>query len=96
MRLAVGNGLRPDIWKKFQNRFNIAEIGEFYGASEGNVALFNLCKDERSQGAVGHMGILFRQLGMCTILKYDREKDEIMRDPVTGLCIEAAPGTCST
>jgi len=34
-RLAVGNGLRPDIWEKFQTRFNLPEVGEFYGATEG-------------------------------------------------------------
>jgi len=35
VRLAVGNGLRPEIWEAFQSRFNIPEIGEFYGSSEG-------------------------------------------------------------
>lgn len=31
-----GNGLRPQIWNSFVERFNIKEIGEFYGATEGN------------------------------------------------------------
>ena len=92
VRLAVGNGLRPEIWEEFQTRFNVPQVGEFYGATEGNVALFNLCKDDRARGAVGHMGIIMRQLGLCRILRYDREKEEIVRDPVTGLCIEAEPG----
>ncbi len=34
--LAYGNGLRPQIWVKFQQRFGIGRIGEFYGATEGN------------------------------------------------------------
>jgi acyl-CoA synthetase (AMP-forming)/AMP-acid ligase II len=91
-RLAVGNGLRPDIWEKFQTRFNIKEVGEFYGATEGNVALFNLARDKRARGAVGHMGIIFKQLGLCTLLRYDPETQEIVRDPKTGFCIECLPG----
>jgi acyl-CoA synthetase (AMP-forming)/AMP-acid ligase II len=31
-----GNGLRPQIWTQFVTRFNIKQIGEFYGATEGN------------------------------------------------------------
>lgn len=36
VRVAYGNGLRPQIWKEFMKRFNIERIGEFYGATEGN------------------------------------------------------------
>ena len=36
IRVAYGNGLRPQIWKQFMSRFNIERIGEFYGATEGN------------------------------------------------------------
>jgi fatty-acyl-CoA synthase len=92
VRLAVGNGLRPEIWPEFQQRFGIREIGEFYGSSEGNIALFNHSKDAVSRGAIGHMGILMRQLGFCTILKFDPEREEVVRDPATGFCIEAADG----
>jgi citronellyl-CoA synthetase len=38
----VGNGLRPDIWKAFKDRFGIDEVYEFYGASEANVAFVNV------------------------------------------------------
>ena len=31
-----GNGLRPQIWKDFTQRFNIQDIAEFYGSTEGN------------------------------------------------------------
>ncbi|KKK81708.1 hypothetical protein LCGC14_2810740, partial [marine sediment metagenome] len=36
----VGNGLRPDIWLDFKERFNIQEIREFYGATEDFVPNF--------------------------------------------------------
>ena len=31
-----GNGLRPQIWETFTQRFNIPNIAEFYGSTEGN------------------------------------------------------------
>ena len=34
--LVFGNGLRPKIWSEFVNRFNIKQVGEFYGSTEGN------------------------------------------------------------
>ena len=42
LRLAVGNGLRGDIWEVFAARFAIPQILEFYAATEGNFSLFNV------------------------------------------------------
>lgn len=42
------------------HRFNVPEIGEFYGATEGNTALVNHCTTKEAQGAVGRMGALLR------------------------------------
>lgn len=36
IRLMFGNGLRPQIWKEFVDRFKIPAVAEFYGATEGN------------------------------------------------------------
>lgn len=36
VRVMFGNGLRPQIWNEFKERFGIERIGEFYGATEGN------------------------------------------------------------
>lgn len=33
LRLAFGNGLRPDVWNKFRDRFGVGAIAEFYGAT---------------------------------------------------------------
>ncbi len=52
VKYAFGNGMRPDVWVKFQQRYNIGRIVEFYGASEGNLTLFN------SSGRVGALGFL--------------------------------------
>ena len=52
LRLACGNGLRPDVWEQFQQRFRIPKILEFYAATEGNVSMFNF---ESKEGAVGRI-----------------------------------------
>ena len=44
--------MRKDIWKEFQTRFNIPQIGEFYAATEGNSGLFNL---RNKFGAIGRL-----------------------------------------
>lgn len=36
LRVIFGNGLRPQIWPQFVNRFKIPQVAEFYGATEGN------------------------------------------------------------
>lgn len=50
VRVIVGNGLRPEIWDDFQERFAIPRIGEFYGASEGNLVFFNAFNLKRTAG----------------------------------------------
>ena len=41
VRACIGNGLRPEIWASFKERFGIERICEFYGASEGNMVFVN-------------------------------------------------------
>ena len=53
IRLAIGNGLRPDIWDEFQDRFQIPDILEFYGATEGTGSTLNYCTTKEDRGAVG-------------------------------------------
>ncbi len=49
-RAMVGNGLRPDIWMEFKRRFGIERIYELYGASEANIAFFNILNQDRTVG----------------------------------------------
>ncbi|KAF4668211.1 hypothetical protein FOL47_003134 [Perkinsus chesapeaki] len=48
LRIAIGNGLRPEVWGPFQDTFGIPQILEFYGSTEGNGALVNLCESVAS------------------------------------------------
>ena len=50
VRVIIGNGLRPEIWDEFQQRFGIGHICEFYGSSEGNLAFVNAFGLPRTAG----------------------------------------------
>lgn len=50
VRVIVGNGLRPEIWHEFSQRFGIKRIAEFYGASECNLAFINALNIDRTAG----------------------------------------------
>ena len=52
IRGIFGNGLRPDVWKVFEERFNISNIIEFYGSSEGNIST---CNVDSKFGAIGRI-----------------------------------------
>ena len=78
----MGNGLRPDVWHEFKERFGISRISEFYGSSEGNVAFLNFLNKDCTVGATT-MPI--------ALVRYDVDADEIARDR-RGHCIKVASG----
>lgn len=89
IRVAIGNGLRPETWKAFQQRFKIKKIVEFYGATEGNIALLNF---DGKEGSVGRIPNYMRKRSPIRIVKFDVETEQPVRDPVTGFFTECAPG----
>jgi fatty-acyl-CoA synthase len=87
LRLACGNGLRPEIWTAFQERFRIPRIIEFYAATEGNVTLFNF---EGRPGAIGRLPRLLERRFPVRIVKLDAAREAPVRD-ARGLCILCGP-----
>ena len=85
VRLATGNGLRPQIWKAFQQRFNITQIGEFYGSTEGNSAVVN---PWNKVGACGVVSVLLPMFNPVSIIKIDSVTGTPLRDS-NGLCVKA-------
>lgn len=77
LRLACGNGLRADTWEKFQSRFGVAKILEFYAATEGNVALYNV---EGKIGAVGRVPPFLSHRFPLTLVKFDAASGAPARD----------------
>lgn len=87
IRLCCGNGLRPDIWMDFKNRFRIPQILEFYAATEGNVSMFNF---EGKPGAVGRIPWFVAHRFPTEVVKFDVEKEQPIRN-ADGFCIKSAP-----
>ncbi|HEY0107824.1 MAG TPA: long-chain-acyl-CoA synthetase [Rhizomicrobium sp.] len=86
IRVITGNGLRPEIWRNFQDRFAIPKIIEFYGATEGNVSMLNY---DGTVGAVGRVPSYMRGIVATRVVKFDVEKEEPVRGP-DGFCVECA------
>lgn len=92
--LAFGNGLRPDIWNRFKERFGIEAIAEFYAATEGSGGTWNFSRNEFSKGAIGRVGTLGNLLAKLTsaIVEVDWETEMPYRDPQTGFCKKVPEG----
>jgi citronellyl-CoA synthetase len=66
----IGNGLRPDIWRSFKQRFGISKVYEIYGAAESNLYFVNLLNLDCTQGFC---------MAPHAIVKYDVDEDEPLR-----------------
>lgn len=85
LRVAVGNGLRADVWEGFARRFGIETIREFYAATEAPNIILNLAG---RPGAVGR--VPFRRLLPLRLVRYDADTDTHPRDE-NGFFIECGP-----
>ena len=86
LRLCCGNGLRADVWEKFQTRFAIPRILEFYAATEANVSLYNV---EGKVGAIGRVPSFLSHRFPLALVKFDAATAAPARD-ANGLCIRCA------
>jgi fatty-acyl-CoA synthase len=87
LRQAFGNGLRGDVWEDMVERFAIPNVLEFYGATEGNVSMFNF--DGRA-GAIGRVPKWLKKRINARLVQFDVETEQPIRGP-NGLCIECGP-----
>jgi len=88
LRLCCGNGLRAEVWREFQSRFEIPRILEFYAATEGNVSLYNV---EGKVGAVGRVPPFLTHRFPLALVKFDAAAAEPERDG-NGRCARCATG----
>ncbi|NXW81839.1 S27A2 synthetase, partial [Alopecoenas beccarii] len=88
VRLAVGNGLRAEVWQEFLQRFGPVAIWEFYGATEGNAGFINYTG---KIGAVGRVNVFLRSFAPYELIEYNVEQNEPVRDE-RGLCVPVRPG----
>ncbi len=82
LRAAVGNGMRPDLWRSFQERFRVPVVREFYGATEGNAPLLNIS---------GRPGMIGRMSRGQAVVRCDPTTGEPDRGP-DGFCQRVLPG----
>lgn len=76
LRLALGNGLRPDVWSAFQERFGIPRILEFYAATESNFSLYNV---EGERGAIGRIPSFLASQQRLRIIRIDQDTETPLR-----------------
>lgn len=88
LRLAFGNGLRPDVWPVLKRRFRLPDILEFYGSTEGNVSLFNF---DGHEGSIGRVPKWMRARVNMRLVQFDVETETLVRGP-NGLGVECGPG----
>ncbi|XP_029782263.1 bile acyl-CoA synthetase [Suricata suricatta] len=88
IRLAIGNGLRADVWESFQQRFGPIQILEIYGSTEGNIGFVNY---PGRCGALGKISCLLRMLSPFELVQFDTEAGEPVRDN-QGFCVPVGPG----
>lgn len=88
LRICTGNGLRPDVWEHFRDRFGVPRILEFYAATEGTVSLYNV---EGKVGAVGRVPSFMARRSPALIVRHDVETGLPLRDG-EGRCIPAEIG----
>ena len=70
LKVMVGNGLRPDVWDIFKERFGVNRIVEIYGASEGNALFTNLLNKDKTIGMTN---------ADVALIEYDVAEDEILK-----------------
>ncbi|KAI1613322.1 fatty-acyl-CoA synthase [Exophiala viscosa] len=82
VKMAWGNGMRPDVWEVFRQRFGIETINELYAATDGLGASFNANKGDFGRGAVALRGAYWQYLNSANEkrVRMDIESGEIVRD----------------
>jgi acyl-coenzyme A synthetase/AMP-(fatty) acid ligase len=68
----IGNGLKPEVWTPFVERFKIPHISEFYGATEGNGGLINV---KNRVGAIGYIPPLIDRISPIRVARFDVESE---------------------
>ena len=87
LRLCSGNGLRPEVWERFQARFRIPQILEYYASTEGSFSLYNC---EGRPGAIGRIPPFLSHRMPVALVQFD-EQTEMPRRNEDGRCIRCGP-----
>ncbi len=87
LRIACGNGMRPEVWGPFQERFRVPRILEYYASTEGNFSLYN-CEGE--PGAIGRIPAFLAARVPVALVRVAAATGEPLRN-AAGFCETCAP-----
>ena len=82
LRLAIGNGIAPDVWRAMLDRLGPIRVVEFYASTEGNVWLYNV---EGEIGALGRLPPLLAAREPLALVKFDADAQAPSRG-LDGFC----------
>jgi fatty-acyl-CoA synthase len=85
VRIACGNGMPPDVWQRFSERFAVPRVLEFYGSTEGGVSLFNV---EGEPGSIGRVPAYLRHRFSPALIRIDTVTGAPVRD-ANGFCLRS-------
>ncbi|KIW84650.1 hypothetical protein Z517_00038 [Fonsecaea pedrosoi CBS 271.37] len=90
---AWGNGMRPDVWEPFRQRFGIETINELYASTDSLGLSFNANRGEFGRNAVGIRGLCWRWMNNDAEkrVKIDVTTEELLLDK-NGFAIECKTG----
>ncbi len=82
VQVAWGNGMRPDVWEPFRERFNIPYIHELYAATDGLGAMMNCNAGPFTANAIGLRGLIWnwKFSDQEVRVKMDVDSEDILRD----------------
>jgi fatty-acyl-CoA synthase len=83
LRLCCGNGMRPEVWEPFRQRFRIPQVLEYYAATEGSFSLYNC---EGKPGAIGRIPPFLAHRMPVALVKFDETAGVPARD-AAGWCL---------
>jgi acyl-CoA synthetase (AMP-forming)/AMP-acid ligase II len=91
--MAWGNGMRPDVWEPFRERFNIECINELYAATDGLGSSFNANRGPFGRNAIAVRGLMWDWTNGANEkrVKIDPDSQELLRDK-DGFCITCKKG----
>ncbi|KIV98617.1 uncharacterized protein PV09_09609 [Verruconis gallopava] len=93
VHMAWGNGIRPDVWEPFRQRFGIETINEIYGATDGYGTTWNKNRGSFGATAVSVRGPLWHFWNGAREKRVliDVDSEDILRG-TNGFAIECKPG----
>ncbi|KAI1506048.1 fatty-acyl-CoA synthase [Biscogniauxia marginata] len=93
VRMAWGNGMRPDVWERFQERFGIECVNELYSATDGMMFCANPNRGDYTRSAIDLRGSLWHLLNGRSEkrVRIDPDTQDIVRG-ANGFAIECKAG----